>query len=354
MKSRTAPASAAQRGELNFSSLSLYRNALYGVAALWIVLFHGVILDKVDFSGGLRFFGDTLKLGNIGVDIFVLLSGMGLFFAYSKKPKLAGFYYKRFLRIYLPYFLMGVPYLVYTCFVIDSRPWVFVTKVLTVNYWMGETTPLKLWYVPVILVFYLIYPLIHKWIFLREKNALLRMLLLAALSFALSYLLFRFSKDLYDRYDAALPRLTVFIIGCYFGKLVKEKRRIPVWAVIVSVAVIAGAYPLYANTALHGLWRRYYGSLTGVALTIVLSQLFVDLSLLKLDRFFAFFGAFSLEIYIATVIVRSLFTKSSFYGGHVFNNYLIWMAGAVLAAYLISLLEKPLLKLFMKPVQKKT
>lgn len=342
-----------ERGELNFSSLSQYRNAVYGVAAIWIVLFHGVILGKVEFPASLSFFKDTLELGNIGVDIFVLLSGIGLYFSFSKKPPLGGFYYKRFVRIYLPYLLMAVPYLIYACLIADNKVGLFIRSVLTINLWTGESKPLDLWYVSAILVFYLLYPLIHTLVFHKEKGALLRTVLLIAMTIGVTFVLFYCWKDAYKRLDRVLPRLGVFVLGCYFGKLVKEKRRLPVLVVILSVMVIAGAYPLYARSVLHGVWRRYYGSMTGIALTFVLSQLFVELSRIKVDKFFHFFGNFSLEIYIATIVVRTIFTKTPFYDGHVWRNYLIAMACAMVIGYLISLLEKPLLKLLMPAKKKK-
>lgn len=338
----------AERGQLNFSSLSLYRNALYGVAAIWIVLFHGEILDKVKFPPALRFFADTLELGNIGVDVFVLLSGVGLYFSMSKKPLLPQFYYKRVLRIYLPYLLIAVPYLVYACLIQTNRVGIFIMKLFCAYYWVGDDKPLNLWYVPAILAFYLIYPLIHEFIFCTQKGSLRRMILLLALSVGITVLFYLYAKDTYKRYDTMLPRFSVFILGCYFGKIVKEKRRIPVVLLILCVVVIAGAYPLYARSMIKAVLRRYYGSLTGVALTIVLSQAFVYLSAIRFDRFFGFFGAFSLEIYIATITARTIFTTTSYYGDHAWRNYLIAMAGAMVIAYLISLLEKPLLKALMK------
>lgn len=34
--------------KLNFGSFSYYRNAIYGFAALWIVVFHGVLLSNIN------------------------------------------------------------------------------------------------------------------------------------------------------------------------------------------------------------------------------------------------------------------------------------------------------------------
>ena len=342
---------SADRGELNFSSLSLYRNAVYGVAAIWIVLFHGIILKGVELPAQLRFLTDTFQLGNISVDIFLLLSGIGLYFSFSKDGRVLRFYYKRIVRVWLPYLLMAAPFYVYVYFFWVKKPLVFIQAFFTVNYWTGERKPVEFWYVSAILVFYLIYPLIYKAIFYSGKGSLLRTVLLAAASMAVCFVLWYCARDAYDFLEKILPRLTVFIIGCYLGKPVKEKKSFSVIWVILGVAIIAAAYPLYARGGLSGIWRRYYGCLTGIALTFVLSQAFAALSKLKLDRFFAFFGGFSLEIYIATIIARVIFYISPLYTGDLFGRYLIVSAAAIGAAYLVSLIQKPLLKLLMKPMK---
>ena len=340
-----------ESGELNFSALSTYRNAIYGVAAIWIVLFHGIILPRVKLSSSLQFVTDTWQLGNISVDIFLLLSGIGLYYSFSKDPNILRFYYKRLMRVYLPYLLIAVPVFVYVCFFWYNKPLLFIKALFTVNFWTGDRNPLEFWYVSAILVFYLIYPLIYKFIFCKPKNALLRTILLVVLSIALTFALFEFKKDVYSFLDRVLPRLSVFIIGCYAGKPVKEKRSYSVLFIIAACAIIAGAYPLYARHGLSGAIYRYYGSLTGIAVTFVLSQVFVVLSKLKIDRFFAFFGNFSLEIYISTISARSLYMSSPLYTDNLLTRYLLISAGAMVLAYLIYLLQKPILKALMKPVR---
>ena len=129
---------SADRGELNFSSLSLYRNAVYGVAAIWIVLFHGIILKGVELPAQLRFLTDTFQLGNISVDIFLLLSGIGLYFSFSKDGRVLRFYYKRIVRVWLPYLLMAAPFYVYVYFFWVKKPLVFIQAFFTVNYWRGS------------------------------------------------------------------------------------------------------------------------------------------------------------------------------------------------------------------------
>ena len=66
-----------KNSELNL--LSKYRTQLMGLAMLLILIFHSSIdLSHINIIRSLK---DT---GDVGVDIFLLLSGIGLYFSYTK------------------------------------------------------------------------------------------------------------------------------------------------------------------------------------------------------------------------------------------------------------------------------
>ena len=57
-----------------------------GFAIIFVILFH-VGLPREDAFFGLK------RMGNIGVDFFLFLSGMGLWFSWTKHPSLRKFSY---------------------------------------------------------------------------------------------------------------------------------------------------------------------------------------------------------------------------------------------------------------------
>ena len=75
--------------------LSKYRTELMGFAILWIFLFHSNIYIP-EFLAPFKF---VKAIGYSGVDIFFLLSGLGLSFSISKNTSLVQFYKKRLKRI---------------------------------------------------------------------------------------------------------------------------------------------------------------------------------------------------------------------------------------------------------------
>ena len=346
--------------KLNFGSFSYFRNAIYGFAALWIVIFHGEILANIraEFDPSIRLITDTIDMGNIGVDVFVFLSGIGLYFSYSKKPKLGTFYYKRFVRVYIPYLIMTLPYIIYFYVVGEMDLSLMIRTILTLNTWTGEIDPVDFWYVSAILVFYLLYPLIFRLVF-REKKAgklsqekaeFWRMITLVLMMLAVSVIFYYTSADIYNMYSRMLSRFATFIVGAYAGKLVKEKKPFHEGFLIASIVILAGAYPLYECDILPGVWARFYGSLTGIALVFLLSQFFLLVSEWKIDRFFAFFGTFSLEIYVLSIIARRIYYYTPWYtDGYAFLHYMIVMVFTIFVAWLVSKIEQPIFKLLLKP-----
>ena len=64
-----------------------------GAAMLFVMFFH-VSMPKSELMYG------VVRCGNIGVDMFLFLSGIGLWFSWTKTPSLRYFYWRRYIRIY--------------------------------------------------------------------------------------------------------------------------------------------------------------------------------------------------------------------------------------------------------------
>lgn len=62
---------------VKFEDLSKYRGELMGLAILFVILFH-IGMPQSNFFYPLR------RLGNIGVDMFLFVSGMGLWFSWTR------------------------------------------------------------------------------------------------------------------------------------------------------------------------------------------------------------------------------------------------------------------------------
>ena len=154
-----------------FLLVSKYRNAIMGIAALWVLFFHAWIPVMPDSTAGhfnlFGFIERYLKaIGYCGVDIFLLVSGLGLTFA-IKKGSLLRFYYRRLRRIILQPLVVSL--LLWNIFGWSTLE--FFQNISGYNFYFKDTTCF-LWFIPAIVTLYLLFPLYYK-VFDRFRNKIL-------------------------------------------------------------------------------------------------------------------------------------------------------------------------------------
>lgn len=133
---------------MNLSFISKFRTELMGIAMLLVVWHHlpmNINLPIYEF----------LKLnGGFGVDIFVLLSGMGLYFSTSKGLNVKKYAIKRAIRIFPIYALIII--VVSLINGKDNDIINIILKISTIGWWTGHGT--YDWFIPNLILLYIIYP----------------------------------------------------------------------------------------------------------------------------------------------------------------------------------------------------
>lgn len=81
--------------------ISTYRSELMGYSILWIMMLHFTFTQ-------VKPLGFIAQYGFAGVEIFMMVSGFGLFFSLEKDASLKHFYKKRLLRIFPTYYILGI------------------------------------------------------------------------------------------------------------------------------------------------------------------------------------------------------------------------------------------------------
>ncbi len=282
--------------------LSKYRGAVMGFAALWIFVFHEwqLTLGGVGTLGWIEVF--LKRIGFAGVDIFLLLSGMGLTYAIGK-GSLISFYYRRLRRLYLPFLAVGLCYLL-------------LGKWNSTTFW-GNITGFNfydknmysfLWFVPAILTLYIAFPLYYKF-FTAHRQPLYCLLGALALWLLLSIQLRNTLR--YDLYGFT-NRIPVFLVGIYLGWRSRQKRPAftpATWGMLLIVLIL-GIYLAYETN-----YKGYYllvpisncclpNLLIAVSFPLLMAKL-LDILHKKpvrwigigLCKVLGFFGMFSLELY---------------------------------------------------------
>ena len=300
----------------NLFAISEARNVIFGIATLWIGLFHSDGLTVAHYTDN-QFLIDAFKLfkgtGNVGVDMFLFLSGIGLFFSFSKDSNVVSFWKKRLMRILPTAFLIAT---FYVCFrYVNGRftsgfEFFFSRMTFTYFFLRGERV---FWFISLILVLYIVFPIFYKVI---EKFKGLGMIGLVVLTVAFTMLLRAVSPGVYANIEIALCRIPVFIIGIWAGKFVMEKREIDIrWlfaflgAAIASLVFIAnfseimqGAIPGYSKDTDEIMWiflYRYASCPLGISLVVLDSYVITELRKRGqcniLRNFFEFVGMYSME-----------------------------------------------------------
>jgi len=330
---------------MNLDIVSKHRAALYGFAIIWVVLFHAVVLNKVDFSFGhrsLEFFHTVIGCGNVGVDVFLFLSGVSLYYSFHKNPDTIQFLKKRLIRVVPAVWLVYIVWWSYRYLIADFSPVGFLSRMSMLRFWM--TGDGSIWYVSLILVLYFLYPFIHHFLFDEGHRPVLRCAILMGSVYVLLILLANVNPELFDMTEIATTRFPVFILGSLIGKYTYEKRQISKWWIIPIFAValgflvalhfdIFGEYPKY--------YERFFYLLGGVsfsygfALICCAFDRVADKAKRPLHRFLSFVGGFSLELYLSHIMLNQVLRSMPWYIEGSLTQYLAMAAIAFVLAWVV-------------------
>ena len=288
--------------KFNMFYISQSRKFLMGISALWIMLYHSEIaFSRVD-NGGFFHFLYILdyhvylikSLGQTGVDIFLFLSAIGLFFSLNKEEDLLSFYKKRIIRILPTFLVFGLIYELLT----------FVSLKESILYLSGLNFILygkrRYWYVFLAVLTYAIYPFLHR---LEKNKGRWIYLFFICLSVLFNWFLSICFPSLFNNIEIALRRIPVFLFGCFCAKDVKNQKEYNAFILLFFLIVFLSSY-LYLVGQEYNItvFYRYVNSLFAFSFIILVSYLYVCLSdtfiLKKIALLIEKCGNYSLEFYI--------------------------------------------------------
>ena len=278
--------------DIELANISRFRGELMGAAMLFIILFH-VGLPRTDMFFGLR------RCGNIGVDIFLFLSGIGLWFSWVKQPSIWSFYHRRLLRILPAWLIMASLYYIprfnpQTGSIID----LIGNITINWNFWLHDE--LTFWYIPAIMMLYLWAPPYMK---LITKHPIYRWSVVLMVLWCVMVQWIMPFHHAVGHLEIFWSRVPIFFLGINFGEMVRREVRIDgaaVWlALITFVACFASC--IYLEQVSHGRFPLFVERMIYIPLTLtailLLNRIFRRLPQ-RVNRFWAFFGGLSLEAYL--------------------------------------------------------
>lgn len=275
-----------------------------GAAIVWVMLFHAFDLDlRVPLLNAI------CRAGFGGVDVFILLSSMGLVMSLSRRPQeYTAFMARRGQRILPAYFAVMVPFTLYLILARGKTWSSLIWNASLLYYWVRPSGAFN-WYVAGAMTFYAVTP----WCFARWQRSKHRQGLTAlavGLGLALCQLL---THEGYWQYTDLAYRIPVFFLGLLLGFWVLEDRPLTAKSALFWAACLcaAGGYLYLSLTKEWINWPIHFPQCHLFLFTTVPMCLLICLALDKLplgplSRLLDFLGRYSLEIYLLNVSVFSL------------------------------------------------
>ena len=268
-----------------FTDISRYRSELMGWAIVWIMMLHFTFNQ-------IKPLGFIAQYGFAGVEIFMMVSGLGLYFALDKNKDLRNYYKRRLIRIFPTYYFIGF---FASLFLFHDTLFPYLFRYSTIGFWIGG--PSWEWYVPSIVALYIIAPFIKEII---DKGQTAAILIICIFIIAISYYIV--SNDIVEAKEPhffLLYRIPAFILGMICAYWIKNSTSTKYFYILLLIGLpcFVILFPRH-----HQIYNYKYLSLSFLlpAFTIC----FINLSkfLKPLNPILACIGKASLEIYLIQAI----------------------------------------------------
>lgn len=334
--------------------LSRFRDELFGIAIISIMIFHyfeDVANAKPGgISGEIAFFYNTV-FGSIGVEMFLFLSGMGLCFSMKKDPHAGAFYRKRLKRLLLPYALCGLVFWGLKDLVILKEGLkAFFMDFSLLSFWMkGVKT---LWYIALLAPLYLLYPVLYFCFSGKKPVRMMCFAVLLSASIALPFWLKADYPEVFKHTEIAFFRVPVFLCGAYFGERIYAHEKMHVLDFLFLLAgfacrlwnVLAAYHVLPVSCPVEG---RLVAGMFGIVLCVFFAFLVQAVCAQRLKGSLRRIGSYSLELFLTHVCIRKLMNLTKYPTRELFN-YCFCIVFAVFGTFLLRKFTNRVLSGFSK------
>lgn len=274
---------------MSINTILQYRTPIMGFAALWIFFCHSYYSGCYNF---LAPFKPVIAFGWAGVDIFLLLSGLGIGLSLQKKPSFITFFKRRLDRIYISYIIcISLLHILVYKFNFFN----FLLDVSTLGYWIPYQNNFftSFWYINAILVLYIIsYPLFC----IIKKYPIIFFII-----FSTTSLILYFSTNYAEFFFARIP---IYFLGLLLSlyRYYNFPKKVIILIILFSLATFI--FLCFLTTQIGG---KYVSDLKlkiplfffiTPGIIILLTKFFDTFKQKYITKIFFYFGSISLEFYL--------------------------------------------------------
>ena len=290
------------------------RGIIAGLATIFILIFHSYFEYT---PGTLPYF--TKNFFDVGVDIFLVISGYGLYHSLQKGGILQ-FYKKRALRVLLPYLPVAIVWYAIIDFITNKNGIIkYIKDVTTMSYWLEGN--ISSWFVSAILLFYLLSPIIYKLLPNKVIYGGVSILFIFIIAFLIDLCIW-LVNDKYIYLSLSVQRFPAFFTGMLWGKHQQfaEKYKKNGW-VLIGIVIFLGLGIMVSSLALiHKIpyWIKYVGYLP---ISIVICMLPFEKCNIKFIRPVKKLGKYSFECYLLFEKVLVVLSRIGISGQYVISIF---------------------------------
>lgn len=273
---------------ISYKDISTYRSELMGLSILWIMMLHFTFNQ-------IKPLGFIAQYGYAGVDIFMYVSGLGLFFSLDKGENITNYYKKRLLRIFPTYFIIGG---ITNLLITHDDILTYIFRYSTIGFWIGKEY--AEWFIPSIILLYLLAPFIKKLI--DKKWHIIICIIVVCIYVTAFY--FTDKEDLLDRsHFFFLYRIPAFIFGmiCSYWLKNNMSNKYFFYILVLGLPFFIYFYPFH-----HHIYIFKYYSLAFLLPFFVVSFIIILKYTKCISPILKKIGIASLEIYLIQNIFFSL------------------------------------------------
>ena len=283
---------------ISFANISHHRSELMGLAMIAIVLFHVNVPRLSPFYG-------LWRMGNMGVDVFLFLSGVGLWYALTGNTSLKRFFTRRYLRIYPTWLLVASLYYVprFLQGAKGTKEMIDLAGDVLVNwdFWLHDE--LTFWYIPATMMLYLFAPAYVK---LVSRHPVYRWLPVLMIVWCVAVQWVVPLHNAVGHIEIFWSRVPIFFIGINCGAMVKQGQSLSaqsVWLLVAAVVLSLGV-DIYLEQTRHGLFPLFIGRMLYIPATfslVLLLSNWLTAVPQAIKRALRLVGMVSLEMYLLHV-----------------------------------------------------
>lgn len=311
----------------NLNLISKYRAELMGGSTLLILICHAAGNDVL-MPKWLMY---VVAQAQLGVDIFLFLSGMGLYYSLStNRGGVKSWYVRRYKRILIPYLAITVPLGIINVIVYHENVLRVLSGISTLQYWISHQAA---WFIALLLPLYAVAPCLYRW--LKRKGGI-KCIAVFIVCYAIALWPTSVSAtSFFGNVQFAIIRVPIFVLGMYLGPQILEGKRLGNKTILLSF-VLAGV--------IMGITRKpcpSYFFLVLPILYILTSLLNTTYSINKCNKVLCFFGAISLESYMLnTCLPKYLHSIMDEFHISDYGNYLFYILVLVVGLALSVIVNK--------------